>query len=144
MLIYTTNNWASCVSNSEWQHCETLLSYRWTHHYITKGAESEQPEGVQFYQWVGCRDHAGIACFLQAQRGPVYIRIDQRKLVFHNMRPLNETTRNFKLRLCVVTKSRYLWWGGREISWTHWTISSHVCCNSNISDRKLDMIVAMR
>ena len=32
-------------------------------HYVTKGAESEQPVGAPFYQWVGCRDHAGITCF---------------------------------------------------------------------------------
>ena len=121
MLIFTSNNRAICVSNSEWQHCETLLSYSWTHqisppgwtppswispitaqrrpayendsfHYVTKGAESEQPVGVPFYQWVGCRDHARIARFphfgiWQAQWGPVCICRDQRKCVFHNMGP---------------------------------------------------------
>ena len=50
--------------------------------YVTTGAESEQPVGALFYQWVGCRDHAGIACFphsgsWQAQGGPVYICRDQ-------------------------------------------------------------------
>ena len=30
---------------------------------VVKGAESEQPVGALCYQWVGCRDHAGIACF---------------------------------------------------------------------------------
>ena len=61
--------------------------------YVTTGAESEQPVGALFYQWVGCRDHAGIACFphsgsWQAQGGPVYIWRDQRKHVFRNMEPL--------------------------------------------------------
>ena len=31
MLIFTTNNRAMCVSNSELRHCKTLLSYHWTH-----------------------------------------------------------------------------------------------------------------
>ena len=62
--------------------------------YIT-GAESEQPVGVPFYQWVGCRDHAGITCFpnsrsWQAQGRPAYIFKDQRKRVFHNMGPLTQ------------------------------------------------------
>ena len=77
------------MSNSERRHCETLLAYRWTHQtsprgwtppsrispitvqrrlanehlsfrYIMKGAKSEQPVGAPFYQWVGCRDHAGL------------------------------------------------------------------------------------
>ena len=38
--------------------CENL-SFR----YVTTGAESEQPAGAPFYQWVGCRDHAGLVCF---------------------------------------------------------------------------------
>ena len=43
--------------------------------YVTEGAEFEQPVGAPFYQWVGCRDHAGITCFphsrsWQAQGGP--------------------------------------------------------------------------
>ena len=64
-------------------------------HYVTKGADSEQPVGAPCYQWVGCRDHAGIACFphsgsWQAQGGPAYIWRDQRKWVFHNMGPLRE------------------------------------------------------
>ena len=118
MLIYTTNR-ATCVSNSERRHCEILLSYRWTHwaaplgwtppsvispisaqrrpvyendsfRYVMKGAESEQPVGVPFYQWVGCGDHAGITCFphsgsWQAQQGPAYICRDQIKRGFHNM-----------------------------------------------------------
>ena len=54
----------------------------------------EQPVGALFYQWVGCRDHAGIACFphsgsWHAQGGPAYISKDQRKHVFHNMGPLS-------------------------------------------------------
>ena len=82
-------NRAICVSSSEQWHCETLLSYRWTHrtsprgwtspswispvitqwgpayehvsfHYVKTGAESEQPVRAPFYQWVGCRDHAGL------------------------------------------------------------------------------------
>ena len=58
-----------------------------------KGAESEQPVGALWYQWVGCRDHAGIAYFphfgcWEAQGGPVYICRDQRKYVFCNMGPL--------------------------------------------------------
>ena len=61
--------------------------------YIMKGAESEQPVGALFYQWTGCRDHVGIACFphsgrWQAQGGPAFICRDQRKLVFANMGPL--------------------------------------------------------
>ena len=116
MLIFTTNNRAICLSSSEQQQCKTLLAHRWTHrtsprgwkppsqispitaqrrpvydndsfHYVTKGVESEQPVGAPCYQWVGCRDHAGIACFphsgsWQVQRGPVYICRDQRKHVF--------------------------------------------------------------
>ena len=55
--------------------------------YATTGAESEQPVGAPFYQWVGCRDHAGITCFphsgsWQAQGGPAYICRGQRKCVF--------------------------------------------------------------
>ena len=123
MLIFTTNNRGICVYNSERLHCQTLLAYRWTHRtstwgwtppsqispitaqrrpvyenlsfrYVTKVAESEQPVGARFYQWVGCRDHAGITCFhhsgsWQAQGGPAYICRDQRKRVFHNRGPLN-------------------------------------------------------
>ena len=45
---------------------------------MSSSEHSEQPVGVPFYQWVGCRDHAGIACFhhfgsWQAQGGPAYI-----------------------------------------------------------------------
>ena len=62
--------------------------------YVTTGAESDQPVGAPFYQWVGCRDHAGLVCFpysgsWHAQGEPVYICRDQRKRVFHNMGPLN-------------------------------------------------------
>ena len=32
-------------------------------HYVTTGAESEQPVGAPCYQWMGCRDQAGIVCF---------------------------------------------------------------------------------
>ena len=89
MLIYTTNDRAICLSSSEQRHCETLLAYHWTHQtsplgwtppsrispitaqrrpvyvndsfcYVMKGAESEKPVEALFYQWVGCRDHAGI------------------------------------------------------------------------------------
>ena len=31
--------------------------------FVMKGAESEQPVGAPCYQWMGCRDHAGITCF---------------------------------------------------------------------------------
>ena len=66
------------MSSSERRHCETLLAYHWTRgtsprgrilldicyfRYVTTGADSEQPVGALFYQWVGCRDHAGITCF---------------------------------------------------------------------------------
>ena len=52
--------------------------------------ESEQPVGVPCYQWVGCRDHAGLACFphsgsWQAQGGPAYTCREQRKCVFYDM-----------------------------------------------------------
>ena len=65
--------------------------------YVTKGADSEQPVGAPCYQWVGCRDHAGITCFphsgsWQAQGGPAYICRDQRKHVFHNMEPLKNNS----------------------------------------------------
>ena len=58
-------------------------------HYVTTGAESEQPVGVPFYQWVGCRDHAGIAYFhhsgkWQTQGGPAYI-LETRENVFFNI-----------------------------------------------------------
>ena len=60
-----------------------------------KGAESEQPVGALCYQWVGCRDHAGLTCFphsgsCQAQGGPVYICRHQRKCVFCYMGPLKQ------------------------------------------------------
>ena len=66
-------------------------------HYVTTGAESEQPVGAPCYQRVGCRDHAGITCFphsgsWQAQGGPAYICRDQRKCVFHNMGPLMKSS----------------------------------------------------
>ena len=116
MLTFKTNNRAICVSCFERRHCETLLSHCWTHRtsprgwtppsqispitvqrrsvydndsfrYITTGADSEQPVGALCYQWAGCRDHAGIACFphsgsCQAQGGPAYICRDQRKMCF--------------------------------------------------------------
>ena len=59
--------------------------------FVMTGAESEQPVGAPCYQWVGCRDHAGITCFPHS-RGrrdeKVYICRDQRKHVFQNMGPL--------------------------------------------------------
>ena len=94
------------MSSSERQRCETLLSLCWTHtspqgrtpislispitaqrrsaydndsfHYVTKGAESKQPVGAAFYQWVGCRDHAGLPFFphsgsWQAQGEYIYL-----------------------------------------------------------------------
>ena len=67
--------------------------------YVTKGADSEQPVGALFYQWVGCRDHAGIACFPHSgsgQGGPAYICRDQRKCVFYDMGPLTKTYRKTK------------------------------------------------
>ena len=114
MLIYRTNNRAICMSSSERRHCEIMLSHRRTHrtsprgwtppsqispitmqrrlaydndsfHYVTTGAESEQPVGAPCYQWVGCRDHARITCFPHSgswQGGPHYICRDQRKPVF--------------------------------------------------------------
>ena len=47
-----------------------------------EGAESEQPVGAPFYQWMGCRDHAGIVCFphsgsWQAQGGPAYVETSE-------------------------------------------------------------------
>ena len=53
-----------------------------------KGAESEQPVGALCYQWVGCRDHAGITCFphsgsWQAQRGAAKMSF------FYDMGPLS-------------------------------------------------------
>ena len=61
-----------------------LVYVNYPFRYITKGVESEQPVGAPFYQWVGCRDHAGHACFphsgrWQAQGGPVYMYRDERK-----------------------------------------------------------------
>ena len=131
MLIFTTNNRAICVSNFEQQHCETLLSHRRTHqtspwgwmppsqispiiaqwrsvydndsfHYVTTGAESEQPVGAPCYQCVGCRDHAGITGFphsgsWQAQGGPAYICRDQS--VFYDMGPLTNDSNNLK-KIC--------------------------------------------
>ena len=122
MLIFTTNNRANGVSSSEQQHCENTaillldtpnftsgmntpsqispiiaqrrLAYENdAFHYITTGAESEQPVGAPFYQWVGCRDHGEIACFShsgswQARGGPAYGGREQRKCVFHNIGPL--------------------------------------------------------
>ena len=40
-----------------------VFSHRGSFGDITKGAESEQPVGAPFYQWVGCRDDAGLVCF---------------------------------------------------------------------------------
>ena len=61
--------------------------------WTSPGGEYEQPVGAPFYQWVGCRDNAGLVCFpnsgsWQAQGGPTYICRDRRKHVFHNMEPL--------------------------------------------------------
>ena len=72
--------------------------------YATKGADSEQPVGVPFNQWVDCRDHAGIACIphfgsWQAQRGPAYICRYQRKRVFYDMGPLKISTVSADLSL---------------------------------------------
>ena len=39
------------------------VSHRGSFCYVTKGAESEQPLGAPFYQWVSCRDDAGLVCF---------------------------------------------------------------------------------
>ena len=69
-------------------------------HNVMKRAESEQPVGVPFYQWVACRDHVGIICFphsgsWQAQGGPAYICRDQRKCVFPNMGPLRKGCKAF-------------------------------------------------
>ena len=60
-----------------------------------KRVDCEQPVGAPFNQWVGCRDHAGIACFThsgswQAQEGPAYI--ETRENVFHNMGPLSKNS----------------------------------------------------
>ena len=74
---------------AQWRPAYENVSF----HYVMTGAESEQPVGAPFYQWVGCRDHAGLVCFChsgswQAQGGPVYLCRDQIKCVFHNMGPL--------------------------------------------------------
>ena len=69
---------------------------------VRTGAESKQPVGAPCYQWMGCRDHAGIVCVphswsWQAQGGSAYICRDQRKCVFHNMGPLNIYLHNVNL-----------------------------------------------
>ena len=97
MLIYTTNKQAICASSSERRHCKILLAYHWTHraspqgwmppsqispiiaqrrpayenlsfHYVTIEAESEQPVGAPFYQWVGCGDDTGLISFPHSGR----------------------------------------------------------------------------
>ena len=113
MLIYTTNNRAICVSLSDdiVKHCYLTAGHTELHlgdehptlGYLLsrlRGCRHTkmtpffiQPVGAPFYQWVGCRDHAAIACFphcgsLQVQGGPAYKCRDQRKHVFHNMGPL--------------------------------------------------------
>ena len=68
--------------------------------------ESEQPVGVPCYQWVGCRDHAGLACFplsgsWQAQGGPAYICREQRKRVYNDMGPLTRAEQDLEIaKLC--------------------------------------------
>ena len=118
---------AICVYNSERRHHKTPLSYCWTHQtlprgwmplswispittqrrpayendsfrYVTKGAESEQTAGAPFYQWMDCKDHAGVICVphsgsWQAQGGPLYVCRHQRKHVFHNMGSLKNQAR---------------------------------------------------
>ena len=95
------------MSSSERQRCETLtvslnapLSDKWrsaydndSFHYVTKGAESEQPVGALCYQWVGCRDHAGLVCLFSSFRelagsGSTSLCWEQRKRVFYDMGPL--------------------------------------------------------
>ena len=80
LISPTTVQWRSACDNDSF-------------HYVMKGAESEQPVGAPWYQWVGCRDHAGITCFphsgtWQVQGGPAYICREQRKCVFYDMGPL--------------------------------------------------------
>ena len=72
------------LSDTSYHHAEEVGSF----HYVKKGAESEQPVGTLFfiylffffYQWMGCRDHAGITCF-------PHLRSWQ---AFYNMGPLTE------------------------------------------------------
>ena len=166
MLIYTTNNRAIYMSSSERRRCETLLSYRWTRwtpprgwtppsriscitmqrrpvyendsfRYVTTGAESEQPVGAPCYQWVGCRDHAGITWFphsesWQAQGGPAYICRHQRKHVFHNMGPLMENCPVVSLKVNGSPKSLGLM---NQMSWHRAT-----CCrDSSVRAKVMDL-----
>ena len=59
--------------------------------YVTKEAESEQPVGVLFDQWVGCRDHAGITYFPHSGRlrEDQLIYVESREnMFFYDMGPL--------------------------------------------------------
>ena len=113
MLIFTTNNRAICVCSSERWHCETLLSYRWTHLTSPRGwTLPSRTEEVSLWKWLlslrndrswiwtacrsavlpvdGLQRPCRIVCFphsgsWQVQGGPAYICRDQRKCVFHNM-----------------------------------------------------------
>ena len=158
MLIYTTNNRAMCVSSSERQYCETLLSYRWTHrtsprgwtppsqispitvqrrsdyennsfHFVTKGADSEQPVGAPYYQRVGCRDHAGMACFphsgsWKTQGGPAYICRDQRKHISYNMGPLKKKG-SFDIVMIIIFLQRFLPKLACQLLW--WYAETFIC-----------------
>ena len=127
MLIFTTNNRAICMSNSEWRHCETLLSYYWTHwtsprgwmppswispitaqrrsayvndsfHYVTKGAESEQLVRVLFYQ---------------------------RKCVFYNMEPLRNVVSSSSYSHSILQPGKHQ---QNVLMFSFFYIASVFCC----------------
>ena len=124
-------------------HSEEACQWKWLFRYVTKGAESEQPVGAAFYQWMGCRDHAGIICFLhcgswQAQGGPVYICRDQRKCVFHNMGHFKflsvellsywERSPGFNLGVTTFWCLNRLWYLSGSVHWSQ----SPFCTNCKI------------
>ena len=64
------------------KHCHLTTGYTRLHSemntpppHVMTGAESDQPVGAPFYQWVGCRDIAGLRCF--APLGVGRLREDQ-------------------------------------------------------------------
>ena len=95
-FIQPTTEQFACLALSDniAKHCYLTATHTKLHfedkrpcscRYVMTGAESGQPVGAPFYQWVGCRDHAGL--ILGVSRLMEDELRGQRKRVFYNMRP---------------------------------------------------------